>query len=81
MPSVKQGGIKYHFFKVFGMTQPGIEPWSLWPLAISKIVFKNLLSLYLYIYTVTTCQNEDLRAIGAPVKITSFWLDNQHEKD
>ena len=30
MPSVKQGGIKYHFFffLVFGMTQPGIESQS-----------------------------------------------------
>ena len=26
MLSVKQGGIKFHFFKVFGMTRPGIEP-------------------------------------------------------
>ena len=25
MLTVKQGGIKYHFFWVFGMTQPGIE--------------------------------------------------------
>ena len=33
MLSVKQGGIKYHFFLVFGMTQPGIELWSLRPLA------------------------------------------------
>ena len=32
MLSVKQGGIKYHFW-VFGMTQPGIEPWSPRPLA------------------------------------------------
>ena len=31
--SVKQGGIKYHVFKVFGMTQPGIEPRSPGPLA------------------------------------------------
>ena len=27
------GGIKYHFFKVFGMTQPGIKPQSPEPLA------------------------------------------------
>ena len=35
MLSAKQGGIKYHFFfkKVFGMTQPGIEPRSPGPLA------------------------------------------------
>ena len=32
--SVKQGRIKYHFFKkVFGMTRPGIEPRSPGPLA------------------------------------------------
>ena len=33
MLRVKQRGIKYHFFKVFGMTQLGIEPWSPGPLA------------------------------------------------
>ena len=33
MLSVKQGGIKFHFFKVFGMTRPGIEPRSPGPLA------------------------------------------------
>ena len=27
MLSVKQGGFKNHFW-VFGMTRPGIEPWS-----------------------------------------------------
>ena len=32
MLSVKQGGIKYHFW-VFGMTWPGIEIRSSWPLA------------------------------------------------
>ena len=31
--SVKQGSIKYHFFWVFGMTWPGIEPRSPRPLA------------------------------------------------
>ena len=30
---IMPGGIKYHFFKVFGMTRPGIEPWSPRPLA------------------------------------------------
>ena len=33
MPSVKQGSIKYHFFWVFGMTRPWIEPRSPGPLA------------------------------------------------
>ena len=37
MLSVKQGGTKCHFFPfflcVFGMTKPGIEPWSPEPLA------------------------------------------------
>ena len=33
MLSVKQGGIKYHFLKLFGMTRPVIEPWSPGPLA------------------------------------------------
>ena len=32
MLSVKQGGIKYHFW-VFRMTRPGIETWSPGPLA------------------------------------------------
>ena len=32
MLSVKQGGIKYHFW-VFGMTPPGSEAKSPWPLA------------------------------------------------
>ena len=36
--SVKQGGIKYHFLKIFGMTQPGIEPRSPGPLAILGIL-------------------------------------------
>ena len=25
---VKQRGMLYHFFYTFGMTRPGIEPWS-----------------------------------------------------
>ena len=33
MLSVKQGGIKYNFFWVFGMTWPGIESRSPRPLA------------------------------------------------
>ena len=33
MLSVKQGGIKYHFLKVFGVTRPGIEPQPPGPLA------------------------------------------------
>ena len=32
MLSVKQGNIKYHFFLVFGMTQPAIELWFPGPL-------------------------------------------------
>ena len=39
MLSVKQGGIKYHFW-VFGMTRPGIELRSPGPLAI--VGFKPL---------------------------------------
>ena len=34
MPSVKQGGIKFHFW-VFGMNPPGIDPRSSEPLANS----------------------------------------------
>ena len=42
MLSVKQGGIKYHFFSVFGMIQPGIEPRSPGPLA-NTLLFKLIL--------------------------------------
>ena len=44
MLSVKQGGIKYHFFCVFGMTRPGTEPWSPGPLV------NTLLNHYYYYY-------------------------------
>ena len=45
LPSVKQGGIKYHL-KIFGMTRPGIEPRPTGPLAythIKYIICKNIL--------------------------------------
>ena len=35
--SVKQGGIKYHFW-VIGMTRPGIEPRSSRPLAYTLLI-------------------------------------------
>ena len=38
MLSVKQGGIKYHFSWVFGMTRPGIEPQSPKPLANTLLI-------------------------------------------
>ena len=38
--SVKQGGIKYHFW-VFGMTLPGIEPVSPGSLANTLLIKKN----------------------------------------
>ena len=37
MLSVKQGAIKYHFFLVFGMTQPGIESQS--PRSLANTLF------------------------------------------
>ena len=37
MLSVKQGGIKYHFW-VFGMTRPGIEPLSPGPLVNALLI-------------------------------------------
>ena len=43
MLSVKQEGIKYHFW-VFGMTQPGTEPWSPGPLVSTP----NFMSVYIY---------------------------------
>ena len=41
---VKQGGIKYHFFKVFGMTRPGIEPRS--PRPLGNTLPTELISVY-----------------------------------
>ena len=38
MLSAKQGGIKYHFFWVFGMTQLGIEPRSPRPLVNTLLI-------------------------------------------
>ena len=38
MLSVKQGGIKYHFW-VFGMIQPGIEPQSPDPLVNTQLIW------------------------------------------
>ena len=38
MLSVKQGGTKYHFLKIFGMTQPRIEPQCPVPLAITQLI-------------------------------------------
>ena len=46
LPSVKQGGIKYHF-KVFGMTWPGIKPRCPGPLLNTLIL---LIYIYIYIY-------------------------------
>ena len=37
MLSAKQDSIKYNFW-VFGMTQPGIEPWSPEPLANTLLI-------------------------------------------
>ena len=52
MLSVKQGGIKYQF-KVFGMTRPGIEPWSPRPLAntlFSRLI--NYLVVHIFNWTI-----------------------------
>ena len=37
MLSVKQCGIKYHFW-VFGLTWPGIETWSTGPLKNTQLI-------------------------------------------
>ena len=42
--SVKQGGIKYHFW-VFGMTRLGIEPRSHWPLVNTLTIRKRSITL------------------------------------
>ena len=49
MLNVKQGGIKYHFFLVFGMFQPGIEPRSLGPL-VNTLLIRPMAVLYIYLY-------------------------------
>ena len=38
MLSVKQGGIKYHFFLIFGMTRPRIKPQSPRPLTNTQLI-------------------------------------------
>ena len=46
LPSVEQGGIKY-YFKVFGMTQPGILP--TWPMSgfyLKLIILYNFNHLF-----------------------------------
>ena len=48
MLSVKQGSIKYRFW-VFGMTQPGIGPWSRGPWA-NTLTILPMSGLYIYIY-------------------------------
>ena len=51
MLSVKQGGIKHHFLwgGDFGMTQPGIEPWSPRPLVNNNVLYYMLITEYLFI--------------------------------
>ena len=44
MLSFKQDGFKYHFW-VFGMTRPGIEPWSSGPLT-NTLLCTQLYSIY-----------------------------------
>ena len=39
MLSVKQGGIKYNFLKIFGMIQPEIESWPPGPLANTQFAW------------------------------------------
>ena len=46
MLSVKQGGIKYHFFLVFGMTRPEIEPRSPKPL-VNTLTIRPMYGAYL----------------------------------
>ena len=52
--SAKQGGIKYHFLKVFSKTWPGIEPWFPGPLVntlpTGSIHTFTYTYLYMYIY-------------------------------
>ena len=47
MLSVKQGGIKYHFW-VFGMTRPGIEPRFPGPLANTLTIMPISDKIYMY---------------------------------
>ena len=45
MLNAKQGGIKYYFFLVFGMTRPEIETRPAGPLADTLLIRR-----YIYIY-------------------------------
>ena len=44
MMIVKQGGIKSHFL-IFGITRPGIEPWSHRPLA-NALLIRPIIKFY-----------------------------------
>ena len=52
--SVKEGGIKYHF-KVFGMTQPGIEPRSPGPIGEHSTHYANEPVLHINSHNINSC--------------------------
>ena len=55
MLSVKQGDIKYHFFLVFGMHRPGIEPRSPGPL--TNALFLRSIVIRIPEINTSWCQN------------------------
>ena len=65
MLSVKQDGIKYHFWQSLVWLKPGIEPWSSGPLANTvpirpMVRWYIYIYIYIYIYTHTHKKQENL---------------------
>ena len=65
MLSVKQGGIKYHFW-VFSMTRPEIEPRSPGPLANTLLIWPMVRYIYIRQFV---HDEESIDGLGATDKI------------
>ena len=71
MVSVKQGGIKYHFFEFWGLTRPGIKPQSPGPLTNTLSTEPMGLCQYIYIWKwekLEQCKSESTTSFV-------FWRD------
>ena len=68
MLSVKQGGIKYHFW-AFGMTRPGIEPWS------SGLLVNSLLNWKMVIFKFIQPYQLELQSTS-PAPLQKVWHSN-----
>ena len=79
MLSVKQGAIKYHFL-FFDMTQPGIEPWSLGPLANT---LPTILEQIKYVVILAVCifnriiDSHMVRSTGEPIIVYTCAIGNK----